>query len=46
VFQGVRGARRREIGDGGLVDWTARLLGNRKERLAISGIGIEAAATL
>jgi hypothetical protein len=29
------------IGDGGFTDWTARLLGNRKERLLISGIGSE-----
>jgi hypothetical protein len=28
-------------GDGGFTDWTARLLGNRKERLLISGIGSE-----
>jgi hypothetical protein len=30
-----------EVGDGGLVDWTARLLQDRKERLFISGIGID-----
>ncbi|MFN7115418.1 MAG: hypothetical protein ACK4TA_01385 [Saprospiraceae bacterium] len=30
-----------DIGDGGLVDWTQQLLGNRKERLVISGIGTE-----
>jgi hypothetical protein len=29
------------IVDGGITDWTARLLGNRKERLLISGIGSE-----
>jgi hypothetical protein len=29
------------IADGGFTDWTARLLGNRKERLLISGIGSE-----
>ncbi|MDA0179421.1 hypothetical protein OJ997_03865 [Solirubrobacter phytolaccae] len=28
------------IGDGGLVDWTQRLLANRKERLVISGLGL------
>jgi hypothetical protein len=28
-----------EIGDGGFVDWTQKLLGNKKERLLISGIG-------
>jgi hypothetical protein len=30
-----------EIADGGFVDWTQRLLGNRKERMLISGIGLE-----
>jgi len=30
-----------EIADGGFVDWTQRLLGNRKERLLISGFGLE-----
>lgn len=34
-----------EIGDGGFVDWTARLTGNRKERLLISGIGVDRFAT-
>lgn len=29
------------VADGGFTDWTARLLGNRKERLLISGIGSE-----
>jgi hypothetical protein len=29
------------IGDGGLTRWTAALLANAKERLAISGLGIE-----
>jgi hypothetical protein len=33
--------RRYPIVDGGFTDWTARLLGNRKERLPISGIGSE-----
>ncbi|HEX3650287.1 MAG TPA: hypothetical protein VHV49_17810 [Pseudonocardiaceae bacterium] len=42
----VRGDTRREIGDGGLVDWTRLLLGNNKERLVIGGIGVEALATL
>ena len=31
--------------DGGLTDWTAQLLNNRKERLAISGLGTERLAT-
>lgn len=30
-----------EVGDGGLTDWTARLLGNRKERQLISGYGVD-----
>lgn len=29
------------VADGGFTDWTARLLGNQKERLLISGIGSE-----
>jgi hypothetical protein len=41
------GAGELEIGDGGFVDWTGKLLGNRKERLLISGYGIDRiAATL
>ena len=31
----------REVGDGGFVQWTQHLLGNRKERLLISGIGLD-----
>lgn len=30
-----------EVGDGGFTDWTARLLGNRKERQLISGYGVD-----
>jgi hypothetical protein len=30
-----------EIGDGGVVAWTQRLLQNRKERLMISGLGLD-----
>ncbi|WP_239618884.1 hypothetical protein [Cohnella mopanensis] len=29
------------IGDGGFVDWTQKLLGNKKERLLISAIGLD-----
>jgi len=29
------------IADGGFVDWTQRLTGNRKERLLISGFGVD-----
>ena len=35
------GQKEWEIADGGFVDWTQRLLGNRKERLLISGFGLE-----
>jgi hypothetical protein len=35
-----------EIGDGGFTDWTARLLANRKERLLISGYGVDRLAAL
>jgi hypothetical protein len=30
-----------EIADGGFVDWTQQLLGNNKERMLISGFGLE-----
>jgi len=30
-----------EIGDGGITDWTQKLVSNSKERLMISGIGID-----
>jgi hypothetical protein len=30
----------REIADGGFVDWTQKLLGNNKERLLISALGL------
>jgi hypothetical protein len=35
-----------ELGDGGFVTWSQTLLGNRKERLLISGIGIDRVASL
>jgi hypothetical protein len=35
-----------EVGDGGFVDWTAKLQGNRKERLLISGYGLDRLAFL
>ena len=37
----LRDGGEREIADGGFVDWTQRLLENRKERLLISGFGLE-----
>ncbi len=33
--------RRHELGDGGFTTWTAKLLGNAKERLLVSGISTE-----
>ena len=30
-----------ELADGGFTDWTQQLVGSRKERLMISGIGSE-----
>lgn len=40
------GAGLEEVGDGGFTPWTARLLGNAKERLLISGIGVDRVASL
>lgn len=34
-----------EIADGGFVDWTQQLTGNRKERLLISGFGVDRLAS-
>jgi hypothetical protein len=42
----VHGSERLDLGDGGLVDWTARLLGNRKERLVTSAIGLDRLALM
>lgn len=36
-----RGDEQLEIGDGGFTDWTQTMLNNKKERLLISGIGME-----
>jgi hypothetical protein len=44
VYATIRG-QRFEVADGGFVDWTQKLLNNRKERLFISGIGIDRLAT-
>ncbi|MCP1224062.1 hypothetical protein [Sebaldella sp. S0638] len=30
-----------EIGDGGFVDWMGQMLGSKKERCLISGIGLD-----
>ncbi|WP_406629514.1 hypothetical protein [Amycolatopsis sp. WGS_07] len=40
------GAGPAPVGDGGFTPWTARLLGNAKERLIISGIGVDRVASL
>ena len=37
---------RLEVADGGLVDWTQQLVPSRKERLMISGLGVERLAML
>ena len=39
--QAAFGGPELEVGDGGFTDWTARLLGSAKERLLISGYGID-----
>lgn len=36
----------RELVEGGLVDWTQRLLGDRKERLLVSGVGLDLLSTI
>ena len=35
-----------EIGDGGFTDWIARLTASNKERLLISGVGIDRVVAL
>ena len=35
-----------EVGDGGFVDWSQQLTGNRKERLLISGLGVDRIAEI
>jgi len=35
-----------EIGDGGCTDWTARLTGDRKRRLLVTGLGVDRIAAL
>jgi hypothetical protein len=42
----VAGAPVAEIGDGGFTDWTARLRASTKERLLISGYGLDRLAVL
>ena len=42
----IFGDERAEVGDGGFVNWTQQLVGSNKERLAISGLGLDRIATL
>ncbi|MEV7021786.1 hypothetical protein [Kitasatospora sp. NPDC093558] len=44
IYATIHG-RHVEIADGGFVDWTQRLTGSRKERLLISGYGVDRLAT-
>ncbi len=37
----IVGGERLEVGDGGMVDWTQRLVASEKERAMISGLGVE-----
>lgn len=37
----MRGNKEIEIADGGFVDWSQRLLENKKERMLISGLGLD-----
>lgn len=41
-----RGGSPAEVGDGGFTPWTRKLLGNAKERLLTSGLGVDRLATL
>jgi len=41
IYAGGGPDQMREVGDGGFVEWTQHLLGNRRERLLISGIGLD-----
>jgi hypothetical protein len=44
--EGVWDGQQLEVGDGGIVDWTQRLLGSTKERLITSGIGLDRLASV
>ncbi|HEX3514307.1 MAG TPA: hypothetical protein VHT26_09950 [Trebonia sp.] len=43
---GADDGAQKEIGDGGFTDWTAQLLANGKERLLITGYGVDGLASL
>jgi len=45
ILIGIKG-NEYEIADGGFVDWSQKLLGNRKERMLISGMGVDYIASL
>jgi hypothetical protein len=36
-----RGDQEMDLADGGVTDWTQKLLGNKKHRLFISGLGLD-----
>jgi len=40
LLVGIKGSEY-EIVDGGFVDWSQKLLGNKKERMLISGMGVD-----
>lgn len=42
----VAGGEQVDVADGGVVDWTQSLLGNRKERLTIGGLSLDRLALL
>ncbi|BFV60633.1 hypothetical protein KCMC57_up57370 [Kitasatospora sp. CMC57] len=44
IYATIHG-RQVEVADGGFVDWSRRLIGSRKERLLISGFGVDRLAT-
>jgi hypothetical protein len=46
LVDGADDGTREEIGDGGFTDWTAQLLANGKERLLITGYGIDRLASV
>jgi len=46
VYGAAADGREHQLADGGLVGWTQVLLGNRKERLLISGLGLERLGSL
>jgi hypothetical protein len=46
IFARLGDAELIEVSDGGFVDWTAQLLGSRKERLLISGHGLDRVAIM